>query len=360
MNKTRLLGAVCGFALFAGTVSAQPVSESPKILVQYDETTLSKDSVTFQRGVFRVEEAGLGVTMLCIPVEGQWKKVGTMSDCGNPPPPALQREIRQFSPDQTFLGIRNLGITSKEWDIAQKMVSSGSPGNALSSVGEAFYYVVGSSDVRWRLDSRKLPEQLKTPIPGSGIHVDFGGLFSSEHKLPLFDSGGGDFEVEARLSVPTLARSGKARSGLTLAVDLAMKSETGNAVAMAVIVSLVNRDAGRREVIRSDGRSIFASTYLAPGNRYIQQVENHERSASWSGLGTFAFKLTRENMKHILADANARRRAAGMELLDESNLDKIRVSGVTLRNESRFLDQGDVTIEVIVDYLQVIRGASSG
>jgi hypothetical protein len=38
---------------------------------------------------------------------------------------------------------------------------------------------------------------------------------------------------------------------------------------------------------------------------------------------------------------------------------KVRVVGVTLRNESRFIDQGDVAVEVAVDYLRLNRAGGS-
>lgn len=341
-----------------GAIPAQTLQGRPETLVLYDESTLGNESVEFQRGVFRIAEDGSHVTFLCIPVNGRWKQVGSMHDCGNPPAPERQREIHQFAPDRTILGIRNLGVTGAEWAMAHKLGGAAHPGNLLSRLGEAFSFAIGSSDVRWRLDSRALPAALKTAIPGSGIHVYFGGRFSADRKLPLVTAGGSGVEVETRLAVPVLERSGNARSGITLALDLTVRTVHGKAAAMAVIVSLVNRDAGKREVVRSDGRALFASTFLAPGNSYIQQVTNHERSSAWPGFETFAFRLTRANISRILADANARRRATAAELLDESNPERVQVAGISLRNESRFLDQGDVTIEVIVDYLRMMRSPS--
>jgi hypothetical protein len=87
----------------------------------------------------------------------------------------------------------------------------------------------------------------------------------------------------------------------------------------------------------------------------VQAVEHRERSAAWTAPETFAFRITRENVLSILSDLNARRRAAGASPFDEQSIGKIRVVGVTLRNESRFLDRGDVAIEVGVDYLRLNR-----
>src|SRR6266704_742027 len=240
-----------GVAFWALTVAAQPnvaarPSSDPRVVVQFDEASLSKGSIEFQRGVFRIEEGGQRIAKLCIPVKGQWKQVGDMHDCGNPPPPAQQREIVQFSPDVTFLGVRNLGVDSTQWGAAHKMNGSANPNNPLLKVSKAF-----------------------------------------------------SFTIDSRVS--------------------------------------------------------FVGSYLAPGTKYVEDVENHQRSGPWAGMDRFAFKLTRDNVRRILADANARRRAAGAELFDERRLDQIKVAGVTLRNESRFLDDGDLEIQVAVDYLRVVR-----
>lgn len=329
-----------------------------RILEQFDETSLSKGAIVFQRGVFRIEDDGLNIKKLCIPVNGQWKQVGDMHDCGNPPPPSQQREILPFPQDVTFLGIRNLGVSTEQWEVVQKLNSSentGNPENAFLKVGEAFSFNVGSTDVSWRFDSQKLPEELKTQIPGSGIHVHFGGLFSDKHTLPLFDSDGGDFKVEMKLSIPTFVRSGRAHSGVTVAIDLVAKTTGGIDVTVPLIINLFSPNLGSREVISSDGRVNFVGSYLGTGNRYIQSLENQQRNAPWTGFDRFAFKVTRENVKNILTDMNIRRQTAGAELLDESYLEQVRVSGLTLRNESRFLDEGNVNIMVVVDYFRVVR-----
>jgi len=324
-------------------------------VVQFDEASLSKGSIEFQRGVFRIEEGGQRIAKLCIPVKGQWKQVGDMHDCGNPPPPAQQREIVQFSPDVTFLGVRNLGVDSTQWGAAHKMNGSANPNNPLLKVSKAFSFTIGSTDVSWHFDSQKLPDELRTAIPGSGIHVHFGGYFSDAHKFPLFDSDSGALEVEMALAIPKFVRSGRAHSGVTVAVDLSVPTTGGSIVGLPVIVSLFSPDASDREIVTSDGRVSFVGSYLAPGTKYVEDVENHQRSGPWAGMDRFAFKLTRDNVRRILADANARRRAAGAELFDERRLDQIKVAGVTLRNESRFLDDGDLEIQVAVDYLRVVR-----
>lgn len=359
MKKAVSLAAywVCGLGLlfWLSCATAQRISGTPRVLAQFDETSLATGSVIFQRGVFRIEGNGEQITTLCIPVEGKWRRVGSLNSCGNSPPIVQQREISPFSPDVTFLGVRNLGITTEQWRTIRRMNGKEHLGNALSRVGDAFSYRVGSSDVSWRFDSGKLPEALKASIPNSGIHVHFGGRFSTGHTLPLFDPDGRALEVELNLAVPKFSLSGKAQSGLTVAVDLILPTEDGVAVGMPFIVSLLNSHPRDREIITSDTRVSFASSYLGPDATYLETVENNRRSSAWSGFERFAFRLTRNSVRHILADANKFRRTSGKSPLDESRLDQIRVSGITFRNESRFLDQGNVELAVVIDYLRVIR-----
>jgi hypothetical protein len=339
-------------ALFALGAGAQA------IVAQHDEASLAKGgAVIFQRGVFRIADSSPEVTLLCIPVKGQWKQVGTERNCGNPPPREQQREISRFTPDITYLGVRNLGIATAQWGQVQKMLASGDRSHPLRKVGEAFSYSVTASDVRWRFESQKLPDQLKTPIPGSGFHVHFGGLYSDKRQPLLFEPKSGAARVEIRMAMPKLALTGKAHTGLSVAVDLDVPTDKGNYVAVPVIVSLFHPHPGEREAVRSDGRVNFAASYLGPGNRYVHAVENRERSTPWAGLENFVFTLSRENVRNILADANSHRRTGGGGLLDQ-NVDRVRLAGVTLRNESRFLEQGDVTAEVIVDYVRVVRAAN--
>jgi len=326
-----------------------------EVIRQFDEQTLLQSGIEFQRGVFRIEENGVRIVMLCIPVKGQWKEVGNMRDCGNPPPKARQREITRFANDATFLGVRNLGISTEQWRIVQRTGSSSRPRNALTKVGEALSIQVGPADVRWRFDSQKLPEELKTPIPGAAIAIHFGGNFSKARRPRLFGPGNEDFQVEARFAVPTFSHSGKAHSGITVAVDLDVPTTAGGRAGLPVIVSLFHPgQKGGREAVRSDGRVSYVSSFLGPGNKYLSSVENRRRSSPWSEPERFAFKLTRENVRRILADANAYRQKTKAQVLYEPQLDQIDVSSVTLRNENRFLNQGDVTIVVVVDYFRIL------
>lgn len=348
--------AACGLAiaLCAQSVGAQTVGIGSGTLVQHDETTLSPSSVIFQRGVFRVDESGQHITSLCIPVKGVWRQVGSMQNCENPPT-EMQREISRWEPDRSFLGVRNLGIATDQWDEVQQARVSATSTNAFRKIAEAFSFDIGDKDTRWRFESRKLPDKIKTAIPGSGIHVHFGGLFSDETKLSLIDPNGGELEVEARIAVPIFIHTGRAHSGLTVAVDLNAPTLGGHAVGIPVIIGLLHHDPRGREAVASDGRANFASTFLAPGNRYVQSVENRQRTSAWTQLERFVFRFTRENVRNIVADLNKRLQAEGAILIDERRLDRISVTGVTLRNESRMLDEGDVTIQVIVDYLRVNR-----
>jgi hypothetical protein len=318
---------------------------------QYDERSLAHGGIVqFQRGVFRIEANGSDVQVLCIPVQGVWRYVGTQRDCGNPPPANLQRELSPFPNDVTFLGVRNLGISNEQWESAQASAKSGPPRNALRKVGEAFWYRIGNEDVQWRFESAKLPSEIKADIPGSGIHVHFGRNFSDAKKPAPF-AANGSLVVETRLALPVVVHTGKAHSGMTIGIELEVPTDSGGTVPLPLIVSLLNADPKPREVLRSDGRRVFASTYLGPGTKYLEAIENRQRSGAVPQLERFAFRIRPKHIQTLLADAKAK--VSGKGEPDERQLDKIRVSSVTLRNESRLLDRGDVTIEVKVDYLRI-------
>lgn len=348
-RATRLASALCLW-LVASVAGAE------QLLVQHDEKTLSRDAIEFQPGVFRIDAAGQKVAFLCIPVQGRWKQVGSGRDCGNPPPPEMQREITRFSPDHTVLGIRNLGVSSSEWSRVQQAGASGAQAPVLHKLAAAFDYAVTGSDTRWRFDSAKLPPELRAEIPGSGIHVHFGGFLSPGHAIALLGpKGGGDFAVEARLAVPGLALGGQAYTGITVGVDLRALTADGKSEEIPVIVSLLHPRAGGREAIGSDGRVSFVNSFLGTGTRYVEAIQNRERGGPWSDQETFAFRITRGNIERILSELNARRKAAGAVPFDERALGKVAVVGITLRNESRFLDKGNVAIQVVVDYLRAVR-----
>lgn len=354
VRACRIATSCVAAALLCAQAGAQSARGQAETIVNHDATSLARGgAVTFQRGVFRVGDDGVRITALCIPFKGSWKQVGTMRDCGNPPPPEMQREISRFTPDVTNLGIRNLGISTEQW-IAFSRNQLPGQADSVRLIAQAFSYAVTATHTRWRLETAKLPALLKADIPGSGIHVHFGGGFSRVRKPALFTAGR-DFEVETQIAVPTYQRTGRAHSGLTVAVDLEFPAVGASGFTLPLIVSLLHPDPRKREGIGSDGRNSFVGTYLGRGTKYVHATENEQRTSSWAHVERFAFRITRENIGWIVRDLqNTGATPAGREV-DESRLDEIKVGAVTLRNESRFLESGDVTIEVIVDYLRVNR-----
>jgi hypothetical protein len=249
--------------------------------------------------------------------------------------------------------VRNLGVSTEQWQVAKKQ-KGGSHENALRKVGQAFRYEITASDARWRFESGKLPKEMQADIPGSGIHVHFGGGLSEGRKLPLFDIPGTELEFSVGLAVPHFQRSGKAHSGVTLAVDLQLPT-AGPDITVPLIVSLMHPNLPAREGVASDGRTGFVGTHLGPNTTYIHTVANAQRAGPWPVSERFAFRLTRGNVRRIVADFNERRRLDGGALVDETRLDRARVSSATLRNESTRLTEGQVSLEVVVDYLRIAR-----
>ena len=347
-------------ALPHGAIARAPAAPGP-VVADFEGDALKADDVEFQRGVFRVDPSRSQISILCIPVDGIWRQPGTLTSCGNDPPEAMRREAERYTPDKTVMTVRNLGITRAEWDAAGRTGSS-----EILAIRKAFSYAVELAGVRWHFDTRPLPPMLRTQIPGSGIHVHFGGDFSDARKPPLFEPGLGDLQVEARLSIPRSTRSGKAHSGVTVGIVVQVPTTADAWVGVPIIVSLFNREPARRENIRSDGRVNFVSSYFGSTTRYVDTVVGAQRSEPWSGFETFAFRISRGGLGLIVAEMNKSRAAAGLPRIDEAALGKARVAGLSLRNESRFLDQGDIDIEVIVDYVRAFRtgpaapGPSSG
>lgn len=340
------------FGLGVPPAAAQPAA---RVLVLHDETTLAKDAVTFQRGAFRIDPSGREVVVLCVPTQGQWKQAGSNRDCGSSPPPERRRENARFDSDHTFLGIRNLGVTTEEWARVQQARVPGGPQDVYKKIAESFSYAIGATDTRWQFSSGRLPQELKADIPGAGINVHFGGLFSQQRKIPLFDPRGAGIEVAWRMAMPVFVHTGKAHSGMSIALDLEFPTVGGSLSVVPLIVNIMHPRPRDREGMRTDGRVNYVSTYLEPSARFVHVIENHRRSSAWTGLERFAFRVTRENIALMMGEM--RKGAGGGDSLDERELDKASVLGVTLRNESRFLEQGDVAIEVVVDYVRVSRDA---
>ena len=341
--------AVALSALPQIAIARAPAAPGP-VVADFEGEALKADDVEFQRGVFRVDPNRNQISILCIPVDGIWRQPGTLTSCGNDPPEAMRREAERYTPDKTVMTVRNLGITRAEWDAAGKASS-----DEIRAIRRAFSYAVEPAGVRWHFDTRPLPAMLRTQIPGSGIHVHFGGDFSDARKPPLFEPGLGDLQVETRLSIPRSTRSGKAHSGVTVGIVIQAPTTADGWVGIPIIVSLFNREPARRENIRSDGRVNFVSSYFGPTTRYIDTVAGAQRSEAWSGFETFAFRISRNGLGLIVAELNKSRAAAGLPRIDEAALGRARVAGLSLRNESRFLDQGDIDVEVVVDYVRAFR-----
>lgn len=334
-----------------GAAGARAPNPPGTPVVTFEGEALTPADIEFQRGVFRVDPVGTEITILCIPVDGVWRQPGKLTSCGNDPPDSMRREAERYTPDKTTLTVRNLGITREEWDAA------GKAGEGVRAIRKAFSYSVEPSGVRWHFDTRPLPATLRTQIPGSGIHVHFGGDFSDPRKPPLFEAGQGDLQVEVRMAIPRSTRSGKAHSGSALGIVLQAPTVDGGRLGIPILASVFNREQTRRENIRSDGRLNFVSTFFGPGTRFVDPVEGTQRTEPWSELETFAFRISRENLRNIVVELNKQRGGPGAPKVDEAALDKTRVAGMSLRNESRFLDQGDIDIEVFVDYVRAFRAA---
>jgi hypothetical protein len=127
-----------------------------------------------------------------------------------------------------------------------------------------------------------------------------------------------------------------------------------------MIVNVFHPDPRGKEAVRSDGRVNFGSSYLGPGTKFVDAVANRQKTMPWPKAERFAFRLTRENVKLLIEEANKHANPSGKarEPFDAGRLNDVRISSVTLRNENRFLDRGNVDVEVLVDYLRVVRDTS--
>ncbi|MBK6865382.1 MAG: hypothetical protein IPG91_18665 [Ideonella sp.] len=350
---SRQRGVIVALAAVLFALPGLATARAPgPVVADFEGEALTSADIEFQRGVFRVDPVGNRVTILCIPVDGIWRQPGKLTSCGADPPESMRREAERYTPDKTVMTVRNLGITRAEWDASGTVA-----GDDIRAIHKAFSYAVEPQAVRWRFDTRPLPAMLRTQIPGSGIHVHFGGDFSAARKPLLFEPGQGDLQVETRLSIPRSTRTGKAHSGVTLGIVVQAPTTADVWVGIPIIASVFNRELAKRENIRSDGRVNFVLTYFGAGTRYVTSVAGAQKTDSWNGFETFAFQISRENLRNIVVELNKKRGSAALPKIDESALDKTRVAGMSLRNESRFLDEGNIDIEVIVDYVRALRAA---
>lgn len=346
--RTLALLALSGFAAMA---------QAAGVLMESDERSLADGKVIFQRGVFRVEPNGKDVAMLCLQVGGRWQFIGSGRDCGNPPPPNLQREIARYPEDITFFNVLNLGVSNEQWEDARRQNKAST--DTLRRIGDAFSYQIGTNDVRWHFESARLPAELKTPIPGAAIAFHFGYRFSGPRR-PIAIAPDGDLLVETALAMPRAATTGEAHTGVTIAVDLEVPTTNGQEVGLVMIVNVFHPESRASEAIRSDGRVSFGSSYLGRGTKYVVAVANARKEKAWPGFERFAFKFTQDSMRKLIADANAKgvERGGASYVFDARKIDQIRVTGVTVRNENRRLDKGSVDVEIAVDYLKLARVAA--
>lgn len=345
--KRKLLIKYLGFAtlFFASTTAL-----SETALLTFDENSLRKGEVIFQRGVFRVAKDGK-VEALCIPVQGKWKHVGDKSDCGNKPPKEVQREIVSFPTDETYLGTRNLGVSLDEW---QQSMSSDMSSTA-GKLHKTFSYSVNQDSVSWGFNSKELPQEFKVEIPGSGIHTHFGGRFSEKNYIPVLQTDKGELMVKFGLAVPTFIKSGKGHSGVTIAVDLEVPTVSGGMVTVPVVSNIFHPNLGGREGVASDGRVTYVNARFRGDSNFITWHSGSAKKTPWDGVEEFSFGITRNNLQQIINEANLGRAKEGEPLFDVKQLERVMISGLNLRNESRFLEQGDVMIKVVVDYLTLSR-----
>lgn len=333
-----------------------PAGAQPQdFLTQEDEHSLARDAIEFHPGVFRLERGGDRVTPLCLKVGPRWQHIGTQRDCGNPPPPELQPAITRFTLDRTFLGVRNLGLDTQQWQGVQE--SRPAATDLQRRIGGSFSYQIDANAVRWHFNSANLPAEVRTPIPGAAVAVHFGRNFSDDLRPKLFEPQK-HLLVEASIAVPRAALTGHAHTGVSMAVGLVLPTISGKERGLTMIVSVFHPNPkGPAETIRSDQRVNFGSARLGAGSRYVVAVANRQKAAPWPSPERFAFRLTRESVRNLIQDANARADPGGHDKdpYDPARIGEARIAGVTVRNEYSSLDRGNADAEVIVDYLRLQR-----
>jgi hypothetical protein len=228
--------------------------------------------------------------------------------------------------------VGNLGLTSEQFQQAE----AGAAGDAaLAAIGRAVRLENSGSATHWQLDSSKLPAALHREVPGSGVFFHMQDRLRPVYRTlpPLFDCGHSKLLVTADLAMPMESVSGGATTTVTIGLVMQTLDATGAPRPVPLIVGLFNSRGLDRERLGSDGRLAFATSPYGGGGSYVNTEGDGGPLAVGVKRRVFTFSLSPDGVRRLIEDLNVRR---------ETPLQ------TDVRNESRFLDRGDVRVALDV------------
>ncbi len=367
MSRSWLLGLValhavlgCGPGSEDETVGVSEAALTNVFTIQ--GSALTSTSRTFDPGIFSINSTTKAISRWCIASGGAWLKPYQTT----PQACATNAQNQVVLPDQTFaylaspedvpkVSVKNLGVDNARWATARADVSDPNvpPSDPLKMVGSAVGLNNLSTGLRWSFNASKLPTDIRSDIPGSGINIQVGKRLSQAQERTVFTATGGGLQLDTNLNLLFFARSApSAFSGITAAVNLITLDTTGVRQPITLIVSLFNPNGLSTEYLGNDGRNPFVSSVLKPGTVYVTATANQQKTTAWNAWQNFGFQVTRANMQRLLSDVNAQRQSQGLTLLS-TDLTKVKFKEATIRNESRFVFSANVQVTLDVSSLSV-------
>jgi hypothetical protein len=301
-----------------------------QVVAQVDASSWSPANIVSYPGAFRLSESGM--VAACAPGE---------SGC--------VRGMGGGRPGSAGWVVGNLGLTSEQFLQAE----AGQAGDAtLAAVGRAVRLEKSGGATHWELDSSKLPAALHSEVPGSGVFFHMQDRLRPVYRTlpPVFDDGHSKLLVSADVAMPVAAVSGGATTTVTMGVILQTLDEAGSPRPVPLIVGLFNSRGLDRERIGSDGRMAFATSPYGGGGSYMATEGDAGPLAVGVKRRVFAFSLSPDGVRRVIEDLNARRE---MRLQTDPAL--VRLVQVDVRDESRFLDRGDVHVALDVGWVKAER-----
>lgn len=352
ISQIRKIGLVFLLAL----VPLQQAFAKSEILGEITGDQFTPDMVYFDPAVFRIDSMTGAITTMCVPSNGVWLRVdNTPTPCPKEPgtdKPLASLQVQPFKTpeDAPMFLARDFGITTEEWH----KIHDGTAPPALQKLSKAVDVNVGGDAVHWRFNSAELPDTLRNEIPGSGTHFHFGFTYSHKNRPFVMQQPGDALLIETKLAFPRLKLTGEATNGLTIGIVLQQPDINGEMQPITYIVDLFSMTGKTGERMASDGRVAFAESTLSNDVKFLVPVEGRLMSEPWKEERLFAFQLNAETLQHLIDAFNKGRIAQGAAPFT-TDLSKLRLKSVTLRNECRFLDRGSVDLALAAEGLRVSR-----
>jgi hypothetical protein len=346
---------------FVSGVQAKTVET---IIAEIEPSMFSPESEIALPGVFLITDGSQTTQPLCFPFNGIWEKIelGTIQSCPidpltNLPPPAMQQQMGPMPASGVNWVVGNLGLSTNQW----LQDDSQSPENVrpFKSVRRAAHLGLGLKEDRvyWVFDSKKLPKELKSEIPDGGIWMHAQDVLPSQDVYP-FTNSHQMLKIAAHLDLIGLEIDGDATTTMTVGIIMQAHNTQNQWIPITLLVSLFNSTGQYQEFIGSDGRNSFVGSSLMGNPQYIIPLTPNQSLTNYR-MKDFIFGLNTITMTNIVTAMNVYLKQNNLPLL-QTDLSQIRLHQVDIRNESRFLDKGDIRINLKMGAVKAFLVSDSG